>query len=148
MARNEAGLNEAIYLIAELRKEFAQGVKIPGGLDEYNPELEKACRVADFIDLGELMVRDALQRRESARIGHLLSLELGRGHVRQGADRGAPGRGAGFLGGEGGEQRERAYLLGGVRVQARDAQPAQGANGDFQACTLSLRAASFGKSSL
>ncbi len=65
MARNEAGLNEALYLIDELRKEFSQGVKIPGGLDEYNPELEKACRVADFIDLGELMVRDALQRRES-----------------------------------------------------------------------------------
>ncbi|NTW55488.1 MAG: fumarate reductase/succinate dehydrogenase flavoprotein subunit [Chlorobiaceae bacterium] len=65
MARNDAGLTEALYLLTELRHDYAKDVKIPGAMDEYNPELEKACRVADFIDLGELMVRDALQRRES-----------------------------------------------------------------------------------
>uniref|UniRef100_UPI0011846F49 succinate dehydrogenase (quinone) flavoprotein subunit n=1 Tax=Chlorobium sp. KB01 TaxID=1917528 RepID=UPI0011846F49 len=65
MARNEAGLTEALYLITDLKREYARGVKVSGGLDEYNPELEKACRVADFIELGELMVRDALQRKES-----------------------------------------------------------------------------------
>jgi succinate dehydrogenase / fumarate reductase flavoprotein subunit len=65
MARNDAGLTEALYQITELRHEFARGVRIPGGLDEYNPEMEKACRVADFIELGQLMVRDAQQRKES-----------------------------------------------------------------------------------
>ena len=65
MARNDAGLTEALYQITELRHEYSRGVKIPGRLDEYNPEVEKACRVADFIELGELMVRDAQQRRES-----------------------------------------------------------------------------------
>jgi len=65
MARTDAGLTEALYQITELRQEYARGVRIPGGLDEYNPELEKACRVADFIELGELMVRDAQQRQES-----------------------------------------------------------------------------------
>jgi succinate dehydrogenase / fumarate reductase flavoprotein subunit len=65
MARNEQGLNRALGLIADLRDEYGRNVRIPGGMDEYNPELEKACRVADFIDLGELMVRDALQRNES-----------------------------------------------------------------------------------
>ena len=65
MARNDAGLTEALYQLTELRQEFARGVRIPGGVDEYNPELEKACRVADFIELGQLMVRDAQQRKES-----------------------------------------------------------------------------------
>lgn len=65
MARNEAGLLKALGLIAELKAEFASSVRIPGGLNEYNPELEKAWRVQDFIELGDLMVRDALQRRES-----------------------------------------------------------------------------------
>ena len=65
MSRNEAGLKKAIGLIDELKKEFAANVKVPGGLKEYNPELEKAWRVQDFIELGDLMVRDALQRRES-----------------------------------------------------------------------------------
>ncbi|NTW52250.1 MAG: fumarate reductase/succinate dehydrogenase flavoprotein subunit [Chlorobiaceae bacterium] len=65
MSRNEAGLNKAIGLIDELKKEFAANVNVPGGLKEYNPELEKAWRVQDFIELGDLMVRDALQRKES-----------------------------------------------------------------------------------
>ncbi|HWQ25644.1 MAG TPA: fumarate reductase/succinate dehydrogenase flavoprotein subunit [Chlorobaculum sp.] len=65
MARNEAGLKKAIVLIDELKQEFERDVRIPGGLNEYNPELEKAWRVQDFIELGDLMVRDALQRKES-----------------------------------------------------------------------------------
>ncbi len=48
-----------------LREEFWNDVRIPGGIDEMNPELEKAGRVADFIEIGELMARDALQREES-----------------------------------------------------------------------------------
>jgi succinate dehydrogenase / fumarate reductase flavoprotein subunit len=65
MGRNEAGLKKAITLIQELRKEFWQDVRIPGGLYEVNAELEKANRVADFIELGELMAMDALSRKES-----------------------------------------------------------------------------------
>jgi succinate dehydrogenase / fumarate reductase flavoprotein subunit len=65
MARNEAGLNMALGLIADLKKEFWSDVRIPGEINEFNPELDKAGRVADFIELGELMVRDALNRRES-----------------------------------------------------------------------------------
>ncbi|NTU58596.1 MAG: fumarate reductase/succinate dehydrogenase flavoprotein subunit [Chlorobiaceae bacterium] len=65
MSRNEAGLKKAIGLIDDLKKEFEANVRVPGGLKEYNPELEKAWRVQDFIELGDLMVRDALQRRES-----------------------------------------------------------------------------------
>jgi len=65
MARNEAGLKEAIQEIQALRKEFWQDVRIPGELDNLNPELEKAARVADFLELGELMCKDALNRNES-----------------------------------------------------------------------------------
>ena len=65
MARSESGLTQALELLAELRHEYERGVKIPGGLDEYNPELEKAWRVADFIELGELMAHDAKERKES-----------------------------------------------------------------------------------
>jgi succinate dehydrogenase / fumarate reductase flavoprotein subunit len=65
MARNEEGLKKAIVLISDLKKEFWSDVKIPGSANEYNSELEKAGRVADFIELGELMVRDALNRKES-----------------------------------------------------------------------------------
>ncbi len=66
MARNEAGLKKAKGIIQELKKEFWQNVSILGGGEELNPELEKAMRVADFIELGELMVDDALNRAESA----------------------------------------------------------------------------------
>jgi len=65
MARNEQGLQEAIAEIQALRKEFWENVKIPGGIFEMNPELDKAGRVADFLELGELMCMDALNRRES-----------------------------------------------------------------------------------
>ncbi len=65
MARNEKDLKEAIVEIAELREEFWKDVKIPGEANEYNEELAKAGRVADFIEIGELMARDALQREES-----------------------------------------------------------------------------------
>jgi succinate dehydrogenase / fumarate reductase flavoprotein subunit len=65
MARNEKGLKEAISEIQQLKKEFWSDVKIPGSIDEMNPELDKANRVADFIELGELMCLDALQRNES-----------------------------------------------------------------------------------
>lgn len=65
MARNEAGLKEAIAEIQQLKKEFWSDVKIPGGINEMNPELDKANRVADFIELGELMCKDALNRNES-----------------------------------------------------------------------------------
>jgi succinate dehydrogenase / fumarate reductase flavoprotein subunit len=65
MARNAQGLQEAIAEIQALKKEFWSDVKIPGGINEFNPELDKAGRVADFIELGELMCKDALDRNES-----------------------------------------------------------------------------------
>ncbi len=65
MARNAEGLREAIKEIAELREEFYKDVFVPGTADELNPELEKATRVADFLELGQLMAMDALQRNES-----------------------------------------------------------------------------------
>lgn len=65
MARNEQGLKEAITEIQALRAEFWKDVRIPGEANEFNPELEKAGRVADFLELGELMCVDALNRRES-----------------------------------------------------------------------------------
>ncbi len=65
MARNEEGLTKARQMIRELRDEFWSDVRIPGIADEFNPELDKAGRVADFLELGELMVIDALVRNES-----------------------------------------------------------------------------------
>lgn len=65
MARNEQGLKEAIEEIRQLRKEFWSDVRVPGSINEMNPELDKAGRVADFIELGELMCIDALNRNES-----------------------------------------------------------------------------------
>jgi len=65
MARNEKNLKEAIVEIQQLKKEFYSDLKIPGDIDEMNPELDKANRVADFIELGELMCIDALNRKES-----------------------------------------------------------------------------------
>jgi succinate dehydrogenase / fumarate reductase flavoprotein subunit len=65
MARNEEGLKKAIGLIRALRAEFWKDVKIPGTLNELNVELEKANRVADFLELGELLAYDALNRNES-----------------------------------------------------------------------------------
>ncbi|MEM6894949.1 MAG: fumarate reductase/succinate dehydrogenase flavoprotein subunit [Bacteroidota bacterium] len=65
MARNEDGLLEAMKEIAELREDFWENVKIPGTADSKNQELEKAGRVADFLELGELFAMDALHRNES-----------------------------------------------------------------------------------
>jgi succinate dehydrogenase / fumarate reductase flavoprotein subunit len=65
MSRNEAGLKEAMEEIAELRKDFLENVKVPGSMDGMNTELEKAGRVADFLELGELFAKDALDRNES-----------------------------------------------------------------------------------
>jgi succinate dehydrogenase / fumarate reductase flavoprotein subunit len=65
MARNEKGLQEAIKEVQALKKEFWSDVRIPGEINEMNPELDKANRVADFIELGELMCIDALNRNES-----------------------------------------------------------------------------------
>jgi succinate dehydrogenase / fumarate reductase flavoprotein subunit len=65
MARNAEGLKKALILIPELRKEFWANVKVTGGPDYFNPEIEKAGYVADFLEMGELIVRDALHREES-----------------------------------------------------------------------------------
>jgi len=65
MSRNAQGLKEAIEEIKVLRKEFWSNVRIPGDINEFNPELDKAGRVADFLELGELMCIDALDRSES-----------------------------------------------------------------------------------
>jgi succinate dehydrogenase / fumarate reductase flavoprotein subunit len=66
MARNKEGLEKAIKEIQELRKEFWQRVKVPGEKTGMNVELEKALRVADFLEQGELMALDALTRNESS----------------------------------------------------------------------------------
>lgn len=65
MARNAKGLAEAQVEIAALREEFHRDVRVPGSIDSFNPELEKAMRVADFLELGELFAKDALHRNES-----------------------------------------------------------------------------------
>jgi succinate dehydrogenase / fumarate reductase flavoprotein subunit len=65
MARNAKGLAEAIEEIAALREEFYKEVIVPGTADSFNPELAKAGRVADFLELGELFAKDALHRNES-----------------------------------------------------------------------------------
>ena len=65
MSRNAEGLQKGRKLIQELREEFWKDVFVPGNQDEFNPELEKATRVADFLELGELMMVDALDRNES-----------------------------------------------------------------------------------
>jgi succinate dehydrogenase / fumarate reductase flavoprotein subunit len=65
MSRNEQGLKDAIKEIAELREDFYKNVRIPGELNAMNSELEKAHRVADFLELGELFAVDALNRNES-----------------------------------------------------------------------------------
>ena len=65
MSRNAEGLQLAIAEIKKLRKEFYSDLLVPGEMKNVNPELEKAGRVADFIELGELMARDALNRNES-----------------------------------------------------------------------------------
>jgi len=65
MSRNDEGLTKGRKMIRELREEFYKDVFVPGELDEFNPELEKAARVADFLELGETMMLDAQDRKES-----------------------------------------------------------------------------------
>lgn len=65
MKRNEEGLKKALTLVKELKEEFWKDVKIPGEMNEFNQELEKAGRVADFFELAQLIILDALNRRES-----------------------------------------------------------------------------------
>jgi succinate dehydrogenase / fumarate reductase flavoprotein subunit len=65
MARNAEGLTKAIGEIKALREEFYKDLLVPGEMNNLNPELEKAGRVADFLELGELIARDALNRNES-----------------------------------------------------------------------------------
>jgi succinate dehydrogenase / fumarate reductase flavoprotein subunit len=65
MSRNEQGLKEAMVEIKALREDFWKNVNVPGDANEMNPELEKAGRVADFLELGELFAKDALDRNES-----------------------------------------------------------------------------------
>ncbi len=65
MGRNEAGLKKALQRIPQIREEFWKNLRIPGSGNELNQSLEQAGRVADFLEIGELMCLDALQRRES-----------------------------------------------------------------------------------
>ena len=65
MSRNEKGLKQAIKDIHALREDFYKNVNVPGGTNEFNEELAKAGRVADFLELGELFAKDALERTES-----------------------------------------------------------------------------------
>ena len=65
MGRTEAGLKKALELIPQIREEFWKNLCIPGTGEEVNQSLEMAGRVADFLELGELLVLDALNRRES-----------------------------------------------------------------------------------
>ena len=65
MARNAQGLEEALGKIPALREEFWENLHVPGSGEELNQSLEQAGRVADFLELGELMCRDALHREES-----------------------------------------------------------------------------------
>ncbi|MGD0282964.1 MAG: fumarate reductase/succinate dehydrogenase flavoprotein subunit [Dissulfurispiraceae bacterium] len=65
MARSRESLTNALQLIPQLRAEFWENVRVTGNEAELNQELEKACRVADFLEFGELLVRDALNRNES-----------------------------------------------------------------------------------
>ena len=65
MARDEKGLKEAIEMLKDLKKEFWSNVFIPGSGNDQNIELEKALRLADFIEIGTLMAHDALDRAES-----------------------------------------------------------------------------------
>jgi succinate dehydrogenase / fumarate reductase, flavoprotein subunit len=65
MARNDAGLKKALELIPQLREQYWKEVMVPGRTNDFNQELERAHRVADFLEFGELIVRDALNREES-----------------------------------------------------------------------------------
>jgi len=66
MSRNAQGLQEAIHEVKQLKQEFWKDLRIPGEINELNPELDKAHRLADYIELAELICVDALHRNESA----------------------------------------------------------------------------------
>ncbi len=65
MIRNEEGLTKALGLVHDLKEEFWKDLAIPGTIYELNPELEKAGRVADYFELAELLIKDAIERKES-----------------------------------------------------------------------------------
>ena len=65
MSRNGEGLKKAAMMVQDLKKEFWKNLKVPGRLDDLNQELEKAGRVADYLELADLMITDALNRSES-----------------------------------------------------------------------------------
>lgn len=65
MTRNEEGLKKALTLIRDLRNEFWSDLRVPGSVNELNQELEKAGRVADYLEMAELLINDALARKES-----------------------------------------------------------------------------------
>jgi len=65
MVRNEEGLLKALALVKELREEFWRDLKVTGGINEVNQELEKAGRVADILEMADLLITDALNRKES-----------------------------------------------------------------------------------
>jgi succinate dehydrogenase / fumarate reductase flavoprotein subunit len=65
MARNKEGLEKGLAEIPKLKEAFWNDVRVTGKLDEFNPEIEKASRLADFLELAELMMHDAIERKES-----------------------------------------------------------------------------------
>ena len=65
MARNTESLTKAKQLVKELEDEFWKSVFIPGSANEFNPELEKACRLEDYFELAQLVIDDAMHREES-----------------------------------------------------------------------------------
>jgi succinate dehydrogenase / fumarate reductase flavoprotein subunit len=83
MTRSEEGLRKALKLIPELREEFWENARIPGSGTELNQELEKAGRVADFLEFGELMARDALHRNESCGGHFRVEYEMPDGEARR-----------------------------------------------------------------
>ncbi len=83
MSRNAADLKSAIDEIAALREEFYKEVRVPGAQNEFNEELAKALRVADFLELGELFAKDALTRNESAG-GHFREESVEEGGAQKG----------------------------------------------------------------
>ena len=83
MARSEASLQSALSLIPKLRAEFWENVKVTGTGTELNQELEKAGRVADFLEFGELMARDALHRNESCGAHFRLEYEMADGEAKR-----------------------------------------------------------------
>ena len=85
MARTKEGLTEALRKIPALREEFWSNLRVPGSGDQFNPQLELAGRVADFLEFGELLCNDALQREESCG-GHFRSEYQDEGEARRDDD--------------------------------------------------------------